>query len=473
MKKAAIFLVIAVNYFIGTYYGIVNLVYTTLLSVALAVVLRHHQRIRYSPVRDYAVSPEIPPVTLLIPAHNEEAVILRTVRSALANRYPDCEIIVVNDGSTDATLPTLVSAFGLRRVDRVYRKILPTGEIRGFFYNPRYPSLLVLDKVQGGKADALNCGINVSRSPYFCTVDADSILEEDAVLRLMTPVLESAVPVVACSGVIRVLNGLSLAGDRVDRIELPKSHLARFQVVEYLRAFLFGRIGLDAIHGILILSGAFSLFHKASVVEAGGYRLKHVTEDLELILRLHVSLRSAKKRYRIQFIPDPICWTEVPESFEMLARQRRRWHMGLFQSIWQYRRFLLNPRHGRLGLLIFPYHFFIEAISPIVEVLGYIVVPISWYFGLMSLHFFLLFLALAILYGVFLSTASILLEEMTYRRYPKWNHLFTLLLYGVLENFGYRQMNSLWRCQAVLKLLLGMRKWEYVVKGIGKDRPKR
>lgn len=472
MREAAILLVIYVNYFIGVYYGVVNFVYTALLSVSLVVILRHIRRIRYSPVRDYAVSPETPPVSILIPAYNEEAVILRTLRSALANSYPFFEVLVINDGSTDGTLSTLISTYGLRRVDRVYRRILQTGAIRGFYYSPAHPSLLVIDKEKGGKADALNCGINVSRSPYFCTVDADSILEEDALVRLMTPVMESAVPVVACGGVIRVLNGLTLSGERVERIDLPKSRLARLQIVEYLRAFLFGRVGLDAIHGILILSGAFSLFHKGSVLEAGGYRLKNVTEDLELILRLHVSQRAAKKRYRIHFVSDPICWTEAPESLEMLGRQRRRWHLGLIQSIWQYRRFLLNPKHGRLGLLIFPYYFFIEALSPLVEILGYLVVPLSWYFGLLSLEFFLLFLTLAILYGVFLSTASILLEEMTYRRYPKWSHLFTLLLYGVLENFGYRQLNSLWRCQAVLRYLLGLRKWEYVEKGKGNDRPR-
>ncbi len=471
MRAMAVTLIIGVNYFIGIYYGVVNLVYTVLLTISLFVVLRHIQRIKYSPIKDFISSPETPPVSILIPSYNEARIILRTVQSALCVNYPFFEVIIINDGSTDDTLDVLVDSFRLKKIDRAYRSMLKTSAVRGFHYNPEIPNLLVIDKEKGGKADSLNCGINVSRSPYFCTVDADSVLEENALIKLMTPVVESTVPVVACGGVVRAINGVELKDGGIDTIDLPRNGLAMFQIVEYLRAFLFGRVGLDAMNGILILSGAFSLFRKAAVIEAGGYRVKNVTEDMELILRLHRHCIDRKHSYKIKFISDPVCWTEVPEDLRMLGRQRRRWHLGLMQSIFQYRGMLFNPKYGKLGLFVMPYYLLIELLSPVVEVLGYIVVFLSYIFGMLSVEFLLLFVTLAIFYGVFLSTASIFLEEVTYRRYPRWRHLARLLVYGVLENFGYRQINSVWRVQAFLKYLLGMRKWEYVEKGQNNEIP--
>jgi cellulose synthase/poly-beta-1,6-N-acetylglucosamine synthase-like glycosyltransferase len=471
MSAIAVSLVIGVNYFILFYYGFVNLIYTALLLVSTVVILRYIRKIRYSPFKDFITSPETPPVSILVPAYNEERVIVRTVQSTLAVNYPFFEVIVINDGSTDATLDTLIRTFRLRKIDRAYRNVLKTTPVRGFYYSADVPNLLVVDKENSGKADSLNCGINVSRSPYFCTVDADSVLEDNALIKLMTPTVESPVPVVACGGVIRAINGIHMEDGAVRKIDLPRSGLAMFQIVEYLRAFLFGRVGLDAMNGILILSGAFSLFRKESVVEAGGYRPKNVTEDMELITRLHRRAIEGKAPYAIKFISDPVCWTEVPENLKMLGRQRRRWHLGLMQSIVQNRSALFNPRYGKFGWVVLPYYLFIELLSPVVELIGYVAVVLSYLFGLLSIEFMLLFLALAVLYGIFLSTASVFLEEVTYRRYPRWGHLFRLLFYGVIENFGYRQINSFWRCQAFLKYLVGMRKWEYVEKGKGNTVP--
>src|SRR3972149_10774241 len=212
------------------------------------------------------------------------------------------------------------------------------------------------------------------------------------------------------------------------------------------------------MNGILILSGAFSLFRKEGVVEAGGYRVKNVTEDMELIIKLHKHNIEKKTPYRIKFTSDPVCWTEAPENLRMLGRQRRRWHLGLMQSILQYRSVMFNPKYGKLGLVIFPYYFLVELLSPVVEIIGYVVVFLSYFFGLLSFHFLILFLTLALFYGIFLSTAGIYLEEITYRRYPKWSHLLRLLFYGVLENFGDRQINSLWRVPAAPANLGRMRK---------------
>ncbi|OGW48085.1 MAG: glycosyl transferase [Nitrospirae bacterium RBG_13_41_22] len=456
--------IVGFNYFIGFYYGIVNFVYSILLTTSLIVILRYIKRIKYSPVKDFSYSPETPPVSILIPAYNEERIIVQTLKSALSMNYPFFDVIVINDGSLDKTLEILIMKFKLRKIDVVYRNILKTSPVRGFYYNPEIPNLIVIDKEKAGKADALNCGVNASKNPYVCSVDADSLMERDALLRLMAPVLESTIPVVAAGGVVRILNGTEIRENTVSEIKLPRSSLALFQIVEYLRAFLFGRVGWDTMNSILILSGTFSLFNKAAVMAVGGYNVKHVSEDMELVIKLHRYHIKNNKPYRIKFISDPICWSEVPEKLKMLGRQRRRWHLGLIQCIVEHRALMLNPKYGKLGLFIFPYYFFFEMLGPIVELLGYIIVPLSYIFGLLSYDYFLLFLILAIFYGVFLSTIGVFLEELTYRRYPKWSHLFKLLLYGVFENFGYRQINSFWRFQAIIRYIFGKRKWEYVEK---------
>jgi cellulose synthase/poly-beta-1,6-N-acetylglucosamine synthase-like glycosyltransferase len=465
MKETLIAAIIGFNYFIGIYYGIVQVIYTALLSIAIVVILRHIRRIRYSPFRDLQQRDEMPPVSILIPARNEKNVIIRSVEAALAINYPWVEVIIINDGSTDGMLEMLISRYALRRIDPLYRDLIKTRPVKGFYFTSAIPNLLVVDKINGGKADALNCGINVCKSPYICSLDADSVLERDALIRLITPLVQSEIPVIASGGVIRVLNGTTQKHGVVTSIELPKRNtLVGLQIVEYLRGFLFGRVGLDALHCNLILSGAFSLFQKAAVVTVGGFMSDNVTEDMEIIVRMHRHFSLNKIPYRIRFVSDPICWTEVPENMRMLGRQRRRWHLGMIQSLWKHKTVIFNPRYGRIGLLAMPYNVFIEMISPVIEFLGYIVIPLSYVFGLINYDFFMLFLTLAIAYGIFLSTMGIFLEEMTFRRYPKWGDLFKLLLYGVLENFGYRQINSFWRFQAFFQFLSGQIKWEYVRK---------
>jgi cellulose synthase/poly-beta-1,6-N-acetylglucosamine synthase-like glycosyltransferase len=465
MKAFIAAFIVGFNYFIGIYYGAVNVVYSVLLAIALVVILRHIRRISYSPFRDLESRLEMPPVSVLIPARNEKNVIVRTVESALNLNYPWTEVVVINDGSTDGTLETLISHYGLRRIDPLYRGVIKTQPVRGFYYTRTIPNLIVVDKEHGGKPDALNCGINVSKSPYVCSLDADSTLERDSLIRLVTPLIQSPVPVIATGGVVRVMNGSVQEAGVVKSIGLPRHNsLALFQIVEYLRSFLFGRVGLDALNCNLILSGAFSLFQKAAVITVGGFASGNVTEDMELVVRLHRHYSFKKIPYRIRFVSDPICWTEVPENLKMLGRQRRRWHLGLIQSIWRHKTTLLNPRYGRLGLMAMPYNVFIEMISPLIEFIGYIVIPLSYFFGMINYDFFMLFLLLAVAYGIFLSTTGIFLEELTYRRYPKWNDLFVLLMYGVLENFGYRQINSFWRFQAFFQFLFGSQTWEYVRK---------
>jgi cellulose synthase/poly-beta-1,6-N-acetylglucosamine synthase-like glycosyltransferase len=456
------------NYLVGFYYSVVSVLYTALLSIALVVILRHLHRVKYEPFREYSASPQTPSVSILIPAHNEENVVVRTVRSALAVDYPLFEVIVINDGSTDGTREVVINAFGLKKIDLVYRNALRTMPVRGFYYNPDMPNLLLIDKAKSGKADSLNCGITMSRSPYFCSLDADSLLEKDSLIKLMTPIMQSHIPVIACGGVVKIVNGVALKDIAITEIKLPPRSLPLFQIVEYARTFLFGRMGWSALNSLLILSGAFSLFSKTAVLEVGGYRKENTSEDMDIIVRLHKHYLRKKKPYRIKFISDPICWTEVPESMKMLGRQRRRWHLGLLQTLFQNKSMLFNPRYGRIGLLVFPYYVFFEALGPVIELAGYAVVAFSFYLGLVSPDFLLLFLTLAIFYGVFLSIAGVFLAELTYRRYPKWSHLMKLLWYAVLENFCYRQINSFWRSQAFFQFLRGKTAWEHVA-GKGAD----
>lgn len=453
------------NYMVIGYYVAVSLIYLALLVLAVWHIMLHLLRLSYGRYQELMHSSVAPPISVLIAAYNEESTIVDSVKSLLLLNYPDFEVVVANDGSTDSTLRSLIDGFNLKKTNMVYRAHITTAQVNAFYVNPDEPRLIVVDKVHAGKADSLNAGINVSRAPYFCSVDADSILERDALLRLMRPIVEDPEVVRATGGIVRIVNGSVVKNGRLVEVRLPKDSLSRLQVVEYIRSFLFGRAGLSALNSLLIISGTFSMFHKRTVQAAGGYLLNTVTEDMELVVRLHKYLRETGQRYKINFVPDPICWTEAPKDLDMLKRQRRRWHLGLAESIYAYRKMLFNPVYGIVGWFALPYQLFVELLGPVVEVVGYFVVTLSFFLGIINFDFFMLFLVMAILVGIFFSTGAILLEEMTYRRYPKLKDLFVLLAYGVIENFGYRQLLSLWRTQALFKFLFSRdKKWEVVKK---------
>ncbi len=453
------------NYFAIFYHLVANGFYAVFVISAGYYTFRHLLRLRYGDFRGIAVSPTTPPISIFVAAHNEESNIAQSVRALLLLEYPSHEVIVINDGSTDQTLQRLISEFHLRPIDLVYRPLIPTQAVLGFYTSPALPNLLVVNKSHGGKADALNAGINVSRCPYFCSVDADSILEKDALLRLIRPVIESPDPkkIVAIGGIVRIVNGCRVKEGRIASVGLPHDSLSLLQIVEYLRSFLFGRTGWSVFNSLLIISGTFSMFHKKTVQEVGGYNTKSLTEDMEIVVRLHRFLRANRRPYRICFVHDPICWTEAPTTMKMLARQRRRWHRGLAESLIAHRGMLFNPRYRQVGLISIPYHLFIETFGPATELSGYVVVTLSFLWGIIDVSFFMLFIILAFLFGVLLSTGAILLEEFTSRRYPRRRDILILLGYGILENFGYRQLIAWWRVQALFQLLR-KRRWEHVQK---------
>jgi cellulose synthase/poly-beta-1,6-N-acetylglucosamine synthase-like glycosyltransferase len=443
------------------------LVYFTLLGVSYVMFtavswrrLAAHRRARaYAPLDEIFASPFTPPVSVVLPAYNEEAGIVPSVTSLLDLRYPRHEVIVVDDGSTDGTLDRLQEAFDLAPVREALRTRIETAPIRAAYVSRRHPNLWVVDKENGGKSDALNAGINAAAHVHVCAIDADVILEQDALLRAVKPFVDDPELVAAAGGIVRIANGCTIESGRLVRFGLPRSHLARFQVVEYFRAFLIGRIGFDAINGVLIISGAFGLFKRPLVEAIGGYARDTVGEDIELVARLHRYLRDRDEEYRIRFVPDPVCWTEAPEDFRTLARQRRRWQRGLGDTLWRHRRLIGNPRFGTLGMLTFPYFLLFEFFGAIFELLGLPVVLAAWLLGALSLEFFLAFLTVSVLLSVLLSIAAILLEEYAVRRHERGSDIARLVLYGLAESFGYRQLTAFWRCRGAVDLALGRREW--------------
>jgi cellulose synthase/poly-beta-1,6-N-acetylglucosamine synthase-like glycosyltransferase len=373
--------------------------------------------------------------------------------------YPLFEVILVNDGSKDGTLDNLIAAFELKPSARSFEYTVSCKPIRGVYESNSYPNLVVVDKVNGGKADALNSGLNLSLYPLFCAIDADSILESDALLRLVRPFLEAPGVTIAAGGVIRVANGCDVRAGRVRKVQLVGRALPLIQIVEYLRAFLFGRMGWSSGNSLLVISGAFGLFDKHTTVQAGGYATDTVGEDMELVVRMHRHLRDRKQRYRIGFVPDPICWTEVPESLRVLRRQRTRWQRGLIDTLWRHRGMMGRPRYGMVGLVALPGFAVFEMLSPIIELSGYVLLPLLLLLGYLDASYAGAFMVLSILYSILVSVLAVLLEDITFRRYPRARDMAVLVGAAVLEHLGYRQLTVWWRVRAFWEYWRGDLSW--------------
>jgi cellulose synthase/poly-beta-1,6-N-acetylglucosamine synthase-like glycosyltransferase len=332
--------------------------------------------------------------------------------------------------------------------------------------------LTVVDKVHAGKSEALNCAINLARYPLFCTIDADTIFQENALLRVVRPFLEDPDRVVAVGGQVRVANGCRVERGRILEPRLPQTILAGFQVVEYLRAFVASRLGLSSLNNLLLLSGVFSLFRKDLVIEVGGYHSDITTEDMELVVRLHRKMREERRPYSIVFLPDPICWTEVPERLGPLARQRNRWHRGLIQTLWRHKSIFWNRHSGSLRWIGMPYYVLFEFLGPLVELLGYILIPIAYFFGFLSPLWFWAFLFLSVTSGAFLSISAVLLEELSFGLYRSWGDFALMIAIGVIENFSYRILTLFFRLGAVIDIILGRGGWGRQERtGFGRNRP--
>src|SRR6201998_1808403 len=455
-----IYLLRAANHALFYYYLVSNISYLVMLVIALftsAKHLRHLQSIRFDWIKG---SPMVPPITLLVPAHNEDKFICTAVRNLLDLDYPELEVIVVNDGSADNTLPFMRKEFHLRLVRAVYVPQVKSAPVRGLYRSDVDERLLVVDKqTVGNKADAINAGLNAASAPYVCVVDADSVLERDALLRIMVPILADPNRVVAAGGIVRVLNGSEIAAGRIRRVRLAGKSIEVIQVVEYLRAFLIGREAWARGNMLMIVSGAFGVFRTDLVRAVGGYRPSAIGEDFDLVARLHRHSLEKGADYCIEFVPEPVCWTEVPSDLRSLARQRARWQKGLLDVLWPNKDMLFRPRYGRIGWLALPYLWLFELLAPIIEVAGFATVLLAAGFGALSWPFFLQFVLFGYGFATVISIGSVLQEELTYKRYNDWQDVARLVSYCFLEHFPYRQLHMIWRLQGLWQYLRGDLAW--------------
>jgi cellulose synthase/poly-beta-1,6-N-acetylglucosamine synthase-like glycosyltransferase len=445
--------------FMLVYFFAINSYYLILTVAGFWRTFRTVQELQRPDQRRLLCSPLTPPVSVLAPAFNEEASVVENVRSLLMLDYPLFEVILVNDGSKDRTLECLVAAFELKPSARTFEPVVGCKPIRAVYESSVYPNLVVVDKVNGGKADALNSGLNLALYPLFCAIDADSILESDALLRLVRPFVEAPGITIAAGGVIRVANGCDVRAGRVRTVRLTRRVLPLIQVVEYLRAFLFGRMGWSSGNSLLVISGAFGLFDKRVAVQAGGYATDTVGEDMELVVRMHRALQDRKQHYRIGFVPDPICWTEVPETLRVLRRQRTRWQRGLIDTLWRHRAMMARPRYGIVGMVALPGFAVFEMMSPLIELSGYVLIPLLLLLGHLNASYAWAFMAVAILYSVLVSVLAVLLEDITFRRYPRVSDMALLVGAAVLEHLGYRQLTVWWRVRAFWEFWRGDLTW--------------
>ena len=447
MSPAVIHAAYFIQGVIFLYFLAINSTYTLLIMSALKDIVQHSYLSTLRSARRLLASDSFyKPVSIIVPAYNEAAVISHSIKSLLNLHYPEFEIIVVNDGSSDETLASLKNDFALRPYPKPVRLQVPHAAIKGIYISENYPSLIVVDKENGGKADAINAGVNVSRYPLFCSIDADSILEPDALIKSSKLFIEDD-ELIATGGIVRVVNGCTVKDGAVLEVGMPKGTLESIQVLEYTRAFLSGRTGWNLLKSLLIISGAFGVFRKDMVLAVNGYR-KTVGEDMDLVMRLHRHCMDNKIPYKIVFVPDPVCWTQVPFTISMLRKQRNRWHRGLLDSLWANRGMILNPKYGRVSLFGVSYFLFVEVLGPILELLGYISIPIFYLLGVLNFKFLLLLIVVAILWGISINIGAIFLDTYNYRRYKKDSDIFRLCFISIVEFLGYRQITLLERVKA-------------------------
>ncbi len=457
--------VVDVNIYLIFYFVIINTIYIFLLILA---IIGSKKQVRLAHIKKNALlftDKLLPGISIIAPAYNEEMSIIESVTSLLNLKYPNYEVIVVNDGSKDLTLKRLISHFKLERKHPTFALPLSTKAIRGFYMTKSIPNLVVIDKDNGGKADALNLGINASRMAYVCGIDADSVLEGDALLKLMSVTLDDTKPFIALGGNIYPANGFRFEQGKVKSRGLPKEHLARFQSIEYMRAFTSGRIGWSELRSLMIISGAFGLFNRAALVKTGGYLTSSgihqkdtVGEDMELVVRLTYNALKEKSPFRVQYVHNAYCYTELPSDINTLRKQRNRWQRGLIDILSYHRGLAFRPRYKQIGFIGYPYFFMFEFMGPFFEAQGYLMLVFALIFGLVSPTIVLGIFTASIGFGVMISLASVFMIEREVLMLSR-KETIMLILYAILENFGYRQMLSLQRTVSTFSALRESGQW--------------
>ncbi len=435
------------------------LMLTIFSAVSLRKYLRKNSYVDYNSI---VSSPLAPSLSVVAPAYNESRTILDNIRTLLSLYYNNYEVVVINDGSTDDSLEKMIEYYELEKVNYYFDYRIPCKRIRGVYKsrNRSFKKLTVIDKANGGKADSLNAGLNVIRNDLVVSIDADSIMEADALLKLVKPFMEAKEKrVIGAGGVIRIANSCEISGGRIDKIHLPRKFLPRAQVMEYTRAFLMGRMAWSELDGLLLISGALGMFDREILIRAGGYSTNTVGEDMEMVVRIRRYMADHKLNYDVVYIPDPLCWTEVPSSLKVLARQRSRWTRGTLETLYTHRKLFFNRKYGKLGMLGYPYWLMFEYLAPIIEFLG-----ILWFIflaitGKLNWPFFLLLTGFVYFFAVSLSIWAVLFEEITFHKYEKRRDVLRLIGTAFLEPIFYHPLVMLMSIKGNIDKLLNRNKW--------------
>ncbi|GAB3203918.1 cellulose synthase/poly-beta-1,6-N-acetylglucosamine synthase-like glycosyltransferase [Pontibacter aydingkolensis] len=449
------------NHLVLVYALCISASYVVLATMSAIAMKQYKERNSFVDYRTILASQFSPSVSLIAPAYNESMTIVDNVRSLLALHYNNYEVIIVNDGSKDNTLALLIEAYELEKIDLLPDNQVKTKPIRGIYKakNPAYHKLVVVDKENGGKADALNVGINVSSNKLIACIDVDCVLESDSLLKLVKPFMEEKTPVIATGGVIRIANSCVVEDGRLVKVEVPDKFIPRVQVLEYFRAFLMGRMAWAHVNGLLLISGAFGMFDKATVIKAGGYNHNTVGEDMELLVRMRRMLYEEKKPCKVAFIPDPLCWTEAPQTWDILKKQRNRWTRGTAETLLLHRKMILNKRYGILGLVSLPMWVLFEWLAPLIEFLGLLFFIILAILGYANWLYFFSFLGLVYSFAIMVSVFAILFEERSYQQYKRPGHMLKLVLTALLEPFLYHPVTVWAAVKGNYDLITGKKSW--------------
>ncbi|MBI5274506.1 MAG: glycosyltransferase family 2 protein [Chlamydiales bacterium] len=440
------------------YFVVINAIYTILLLLGIYQLFHRYKELKIESFTSILQSNSLPEITFIIPAYNEEAAVLTTIQNLIDLSYRHKQLIVVNDGSTDHTLEKLKQSLDLIEIPTSYEKKISTKKILGIYRSKLHPEIYLIDKENGRKFDAINAGINFCKDPYFIVVDADTYIDDHCFNSLIRPIL-SHPNAVAIGSTVRIKNGCALEYNRVATEGFPYNFICLMQGMEYLRSFLM-RQGWNTFKGHCVIAGAFSIFPSNLIKEVGGF-CDTVAEDMEIVIRLQRLMKQKKIKYDLFYLPDPVAWTEGPNNFSTLGKQRTRWQTGELESIWYHKGLLFNPRYGFFGLFILPFILIAEVFEPIIEMLGFVTVFTGWWFGFLDVQLLIFLFVISLGYSTMFTVTCLCMEELSYHSYPTFKNLLLWLFYSFVENIGYRQFTIFWRIRAFVMFI---KRWNIIKK---------
>ena len=440
------------------YFLVIMTFYVVLILISIPSIYKRFYEVGMEDISTLLKSETLPTISLIIPVYNMRQDAITTTYNAIEVEYPAKDIIIINDGSTDDSLEMLIKEFAFTEIIDLFPKHLETKPVKKIYQSTRFSNVKLIDKENGGKNDSNNAGINLSMSVLFLVIDGDTVLEKDALLRMIRPFFANP-NTIAQGGTLRILNGCVVDRGKIYEVKMPKKAVEGIQVVEYLRSFLYGRLGWNHLGGNLIVSGAFGLFDRKVVIEVGGYELKTLAEDFELTVKLSKHQRDMGKGQGIFFIPDPVAWTYVPDTWSWLGNQRARWHQGLFEVLMIHKNATFNPRYGMTGMIGIPYMWLGELLEPVIEVIGYVILIIGVSLGWFGWGRIFLFMSIAWGFSAIVTLISVVLEITTFRRYERFAELGKMFWYTLIENIGYRQISIWWRLRGFVRYFRKSKEW--------------